>query len=71
VAQDSSCRRLEGNPEEIEVFLQLLEVIVQDGPLSKAVEVLNERGHRKRDGGRLSKSEEWAKRRKQILQPRS
>ena len=86
----SDCRRLEGNPDEMQVLLLLLEVIVQDRPLSKAAEVLNERGHRTRDGGkwtpsvlfdllprlievgpRLSKSEEWTKRRKQLLRPRS
>jgi len=86
----SDCRRLEGNPDEMQVLLLLLEVIVQDRPLSKAAEVLNDRGHRTRDGGkwtpsvlfdllprlievgpRLSKSEEWTKQRKQILQPRS
>lgn len=46
----SDCRRLEANPDEIKVLLLLMEVIVQDGPLSKAAEVLNERGHRTRDG---------------------
>ena len=46
----SDCRRLEGNPDEINVLLLLMEVIVQDGPLSKAAEAINARGHRTRDG---------------------
>lgn len=52
----SDCRRLEGNPEEMNVLMLLMEVIVQDGPLSKAAEVINERGHRKRDGEKWTPS---------------
>lgn len=52
----SDCRRLEGNPDEINVLLLLMEVIVQDGPLSKAAEVINERGYRTRDGERWTPS---------------
>jgi len=52
----SDCRRLEGNPDEVSVLLLLMEVIVQDGPLSKAAAVINERGHRTRDGERWTPS---------------
>ncbi len=40
----SDCRRLEENPEEIQVLLLLLEVLVQDGTLSTAAERINDRG---------------------------
>ena len=52
----SDCRRLEGNPDEINVLLLLMEVIVQDGPLSKAVDVINGRGHGTRDGEKWTPS---------------
>ena len=52
----SDCRRLEANPDEVDVLLLLMEVIVQDGPLSKAAEVINERGHRTRNGERWTPS---------------
>ena len=48
----SDCRRLEDNPEEVQVLITLLETIVQDGPLSRAADVLNERGARTRDRNR-------------------
>ena len=46
----SDCRRLEDNPDEMEVLMLLMEVIVRDGPLSKAAQLINERGYRMRDG---------------------
>jgi hypothetical protein len=46
----SDCRRLEENPEEVQVLLLMLEVLVQDGPLSTVALRLNDRGHRTRDG---------------------
>jgi hypothetical protein len=46
----SDCRRLEENPDEVQVLMLMLEVLVQDGPLSTAAQRINERGHRTRDG---------------------
>jgi hypothetical protein len=46
----SDCRRLEENPEEVKVLMLMLEVLVQDGPLSTAAQRLNESGYRTRDG---------------------
>ena len=46
----SDCRRLEENPDEVQVLLLMLEVLVQDGPLSTAAQRINERGYRTRDG---------------------
>ena len=80
-------RRLQGNPGEIEVLLLLMEEVVRDGPLSKAAQAINERGHRTRAGSRwtasdlywllprlidlgprITKSGEWAERRKRLFQ---
>jgi len=46
----SDCKRLEENPDELQVLLLMMEVIVQDGPLSQAARVINDRGYRTRDG---------------------
>jgi hypothetical protein len=46
----ADCRRLEEDPQEIEVLLLMLEVLVQDGPLSTAAAHINEKGHRMRSG---------------------
>jgi hypothetical protein len=46
----SDCRRLEENPDEVQVLLLMLEVLVQDGPLSTAAQRINDRGFRTRDG---------------------
>jgi hypothetical protein len=46
----SDCRRLEENPEEVQVLLLMLEVLVQDGPLSNAAQRINDRGYRTRGG---------------------
>lgn len=48
----SDCRRLEENPDEMQILTMMLEVVVQDGPLSKAAQVLNDRGYRTRHGER-------------------
>jgi len=45
----SDCKRLEENPDEIQVLITMLETIVQDGPLSRAADILNERGVLTRD----------------------
>jgi hypothetical protein len=46
----SDCQRLEENPDEVQVLLLMLEVLVQDGPLSTAAQRINDRGYRTRDG---------------------
>ena len=46
----SDCRKLEENPDEIQVLMLMLEVLVQDGPLSTAAKRINESGSRTRDG---------------------
>ena len=48
----SDCRRLEEDPEEIQVLLLMMEVIAKDGPLSQAAQLLNQRGSRTRDGAK-------------------
>lgn len=45
----SDCRRLEEDPQEVQVLLLMLEVLVQDGPLSLAAKKINERGFLTRD----------------------
>jgi hypothetical protein len=50
----SDCKRLEDDPEELEVLVLMMEVIVQDGPLSQAAKVINDRGLRTRDGEKWS-----------------
>ena len=50
VRVSSDCRRLEEDPDEIQMMLLVLEVIVTDGPLSKVAQVVNDRGFRTRDG---------------------
>ena len=46
----SDCRRLEENPDEMQVLILMMETIVQDGPLSQAARAINDRGFRTRDG---------------------
>ncbi|HTS78120.1 MAG TPA: recombinase family protein [Bryobacteraceae bacterium] len=46
----SDCRRLEENPDEMQVLVLMMETIVQDGPLSQAAQAINDRGFRTRDG---------------------
>jgi len=38
----SDCRRLEENPDEVQVLVLMMETIVQDGPLSQAAHDLME-----------------------------
>jgi len=60
----SDCKRLEEDPDEMQVLLLMMETIVQDGPLSQAARVINERGLRMRDG------EKWTPRDLFYLLPR-
>jgi hypothetical protein len=46
----SDCRSLEESPEEKQVLLLMMEGIAKDSPLSSAVQTINERGFRTRDG---------------------
>lgn len=46
----SDCQRLEENPDEVQVLLLMLEVLVQDGPLSTAAKQINDHGYRQRSG---------------------
>lgn len=46
----SDCKRLEEDPQELEVLTMMMETIVQDGPLSQAAQTINARGLRSRDG---------------------
>jgi hypothetical protein len=46
----SDCKRLEDDPDELQVLLLMMETIAQDGPLSQAAGNINERGYRTRDG---------------------
>ena len=46
----SDCKRLEEDPDELQVLILMMETIVQDGPLSAGRRVINDRGYRTRDG---------------------
>ena len=48
----SDCQRLEEDPDESQVLILMMETIVQDGPLSEAARIINDRGYRTRDGER-------------------
>jgi hypothetical protein len=48
VADD--CKSLEVDPDELRIMTAMLELIVDDYPLSRVAEKLNERGHRTRAG---------------------
>lgn len=48
VAND--CKHLEENPEELQILMVMMEVIVQDRPLRDAAAELNKRGFRTREG---------------------
>jgi hypothetical protein len=45
----SDCKRLEEDPDEMQVLMLMMETIVQDGPLSQAARAINDRGYRTRD----------------------
>jgi recombinase len=46
------CQRLEFDPAENQILLQMMEMLVQDFPFSSIVSDLNEKGFRTRDGRR-------------------
>jgi len=46
----SDCKKLEENPDEMQVLVLMMETIVQDGPLSQAARIINENGFRTREG---------------------
>lgn len=45
-------RRLEENPQEREILVQLLELLVEEGSYSRIAEEINRRGFRTREGTR-------------------
>jgi len=45
-------KRLEENPEEREILVQLLELLVEEGSYSRIAEEINRRGFRTREGTR-------------------
>ena len=47
----ADCQRLEVDPEENRVLMQMMELMVQDRPLSVVAAQLNQQGHRTRAGG--------------------
>ena len=48
------CLRLEIDPEENLILMQMMELLVQDFPFTSVASDLNERGHRTREGKRWS-----------------
>jgi recombinase len=48
----TDCQHLEEDPTEKEVLMTMMDLIVQDRPLSKVAEEMNQRGFRTRQGGR-------------------
>jgi hypothetical protein len=44
------CVHLEENPAEMEILMAVMELIVQDRPMSQVAEELSQRGHRTRRG---------------------
>ncbi len=52
VAED--CLHLKENPDEMRVLLMMMELIVQDNPLSRIADELNRQGFRTRHGGKWS-----------------
>ncbi|HMD96187.1 MAG TPA: recombinase family protein [Terriglobia bacterium] len=48
----ADCQHLEENPSEKETLVTMMDLIVQDNPLSKVAEEMNQRGFRTRQGGR-------------------
>lgn len=51
---DPEAPRLEENPAERELLLQMMELIVQEGSYSRIADEINRRGFRTRQGGRWS-----------------
>ena len=50
----SDCLHLEENPEELQILMVMMEVIVQDRPSRDAAQELNNKGFRTREGGKWS-----------------
>ncbi|HUI77753.1 MAG TPA: recombinase family protein [Bryobacteraceae bacterium] len=50
----TDCARLVDNPDETEVIIRALDMIVEDCPLSRVANELNRRGFRTRDGNAWS-----------------
>jgi hypothetical protein len=48
----ADCQHLEEHPREKEVLVAMMDLIVQDNPLSRVAQELNQRGFRTRQGGR-------------------
>jgi len=48
----ADCQHLEENPPEKEILVTMMDLIVQDNPLSKVADEMNQRGFRTRQGGR-------------------
>jgi hypothetical protein len=48
------CQRLEVDPEENRVLMQMMELLVQDFPFTSVASDLNEKGYRTREGKRWS-----------------
>ncbi len=46
----ADCKQLEENPAEKQALIQMMDLIVQDAPLSLVAEELNRKGHRTRAG---------------------
>lgn len=47
----ADCTHLEVDPQENRVLMHMMELMVEDRPLSRVAAELNERGHRTRTGG--------------------
>ena len=50
----ADCQRLEVDPEENQVLLRMMELMVQDWPMRRIAAELNQRGYRTRAGGAWS-----------------
>ncbi|MFZ0636858.1 MAG: recombinase family protein [Candidatus Acidiferrales bacterium] len=46
----SDCNHLEENPAEMRILMAMMELVVQDTPMTRMAEELNRRGYRTRDG---------------------
>jgi len=53
----SDCHHIEEDPAEAEVLRIVMRMVVEDRPLSKITEQLNERGYRTRAGNRWTMSD--------------
>jgi len=80
-------QRLEENPDEREILVQLMELLVQEGSYARIADEINRRGYRTRQGKpwspisvfemlprlievgpHLFRSQEWEKRRQQLVE---